>query len=105
MNLFKRRTSSIIHSHNALQLSNIPLHYHYTAITLTLRSYIYPTLFASLHFSFLGFGWKRVAINTGSKNPKDLLKKRRVRRHKMKMEHKNSDDEEGTYNKMMCLKI
>ncbi|GFS96689.1 hypothetical protein TNCV_4754021 [Trichonephila clavipes] len=27
--------------------------------------------------------WKRVAINYGPKNPKDLLKKRRVRRHKM----------------------
>ncbi|GFS82147.1 transposable element Tcb1 transposase [Trichonephila clavipes] len=34
-----------------------------------------------LHISFLGFGWKRVAINSGPKNPKDLLKKRRVRRH------------------------
>ncbi|GFX53666.1 hypothetical protein TNCV_1596121 [Trichonephila clavipes] len=33
-------------------------------------------LFASLHMSFLGFGWKRVAINSGPKNPKDLLKKR-----------------------------
>ncbi|GFU59476.1 hypothetical protein TNCV_3202791 [Trichonephila clavipes] len=40
-------------------------------------------LFASLlHISFLGFGWKRVAINSGPKNPKDLLKKRRVRRHR-----------------------
>ncbi|GFV44547.1 hypothetical protein TNCV_3287291 [Trichonephila clavipes] len=39
-------------------------------------------LFASLHFSFLGFGWKRVAINSGPKNPKDLLKKRCVSRHK-----------------------
>ncbi|GFV14560.1 HTH_Tnp_Tc3_2 domain-containing protein [Trichonephila clavipes] len=37
-------------------------------------------LFASLHFSFLGFGWKRVAINSGLKNPKDLLKKRRAGR-------------------------
>ncbi|GFV19963.1 uncharacterized protein TNCV_2221311 [Trichonephila clavipes] len=54
------------------------------AITLTLRSYIYPILFASLHFSFLGFDWKRVAINSGPKNPKDLLKKRRVSRHKGK---------------------
>ncbi|GFY16700.1 transposable element Tcb1 transposase [Trichonephila clavipes] len=26
-------------------------------------------------------GWERVAINSGPKNPKDLLKKRRVRRH------------------------
>ncbi|GFU99915.1 hypothetical protein TNCV_1257641 [Trichonephila clavipes] len=35
-------------------------------------------LFASLlHISFLGFGWKRVAINSGPKNRKDLLKKRR----------------------------
>ncbi|GFU83741.1 retrovirus-related Pol polyprotein from transposon 297 [Trichonephila clavipes] len=46
-------------------------------------SYIYPILFASLHISFLGFGWKRVAINSGPKNPKDLLKKRRVRRHRV----------------------
>ncbi|GFW03088.1 hypothetical protein TNCV_157081 [Trichonephila clavipes] len=73
----ERRSSIIIYCHNALQLSNIPLHYHYIAITLTLRSHIYPILFASLHFSFLGFGWKRVAINSGPKNPKDLLKKRR----------------------------
>ncbi|GFU26753.1 uncharacterized protein TNCV_1838121 [Trichonephila clavipes] len=29
-----------------------------------------------LHISFLGFGWRRVAINSGPKNPKDLLKKR-----------------------------
>ncbi|GFX27432.1 uncharacterized protein TNCV_35291 [Trichonephila clavipes] len=50
---------------------------------LTLRSYIYPILFTSLYFSFLGFGWKRVAINSGPKNPKDLLKKRRVSRHKL----------------------
>ncbi|GFV87166.1 hypothetical protein TNCV_5113841 [Trichonephila clavipes] len=34
-----------------------------------------------IHIPFLGFGWKRVAINSGVKNPKDLLKKRRVRRH------------------------
>ncbi|GFV12022.1 hypothetical protein TNCV_669531 [Trichonephila clavipes] len=35
-------------------------------------------LFASLlHISFLGFGWKIVAINSGPKYPKDLLKKRR----------------------------
>ncbi|GFX36219.1 hypothetical protein TNCV_2065571 [Trichonephila clavipes] len=53
------------------------------SLTLTLRSYIYPILFASLHFSFLGFGWKRVVINSGPKNPKDLLKKRRVSRHKL----------------------
>ncbi|GFX75885.1 hypothetical protein TNCV_2238571 [Trichonephila clavipes] len=39
-------------------------------------------LFASLlPVSFLGFGWKRVSINSGPKNSKDLLKKRRVRRH------------------------
>ncbi|GFV65857.1 hypothetical protein TNCV_1828271 [Trichonephila clavipes] len=38
--------------------------------------------FASfIHTSLLGFGWKRVAINSGPKNPKDLLKKRRVRHH------------------------
>ncbi|GFV48244.1 hypothetical protein TNCV_501821 [Trichonephila clavipes] len=36
-----------------------------------------------LHISFLGFGWKRVAINSGPKNPKDLLKKRRVGCHKV----------------------
>ncbi|GFV12627.1 transposable element Tcb1 transposase [Trichonephila clavipes] len=53
------------------------------AIPLTLRSYIYPILFASLPFSFVGFGWKRVAINSGPKNIKDLLRKRRVRRHNL----------------------
>ncbi|GFS62772.1 uncharacterized protein TNCV_3202031 [Trichonephila clavipes] len=42
-------------------------------------------LFASLiRNSFLGFGWKRVAINSGPKNPKDLLKKRRVRCHNLR---------------------
>ncbi|GFV71493.1 hypothetical protein TNCV_4562451 [Trichonephila clavipes] len=30
----------------------------------------------------VGLSWKRVAINSGPKNPKDLLKKRRVSRHK-----------------------
>ncbi|GFX21869.1 hypothetical protein TNCV_2311471 [Trichonephila clavipes] len=29
-----------------------------------------------LHISFLGFGWKRVAINSCPKNPKDLLKEK-----------------------------
>ncbi|GFT68811.1 hypothetical protein TNCV_4129601, partial [Trichonephila clavipes] len=37
---------------------------------------------------FLGFGWKRVGINSGPKNPKDLLKKRRVRRHKIQEENR-----------------
>ncbi|GFY03319.1 hypothetical protein TNCV_1172771 [Trichonephila clavipes] len=60
---------------------------------LTLRSYIYPILFASLHFSFLGFGWKRVAINSGPKNPKDLLKKRRVSRHKCSTKPQTKFDE------------
>ncbi|GFX48511.1 dermonecrotic toxin SdSicTox-betaIIB1bvi [Trichonephila clavipes] len=41
-----------------------------------------------LHISFLGFGWKRVAINSGPKNPKDLLKKRLVRRHNALQETK-----------------
>ncbi|GFV05606.1 inositol hexakisphosphate and diphosphoinositol-pentakisphosphate kinase [Trichonephila clavipes] len=31
-----------------------------------------------IHTSLLGFGWKRVAINSGPKNPKDMLKKRHV---------------------------
>ncbi|GFU69085.1 hypothetical protein TNCV_4458121 [Trichonephila clavipes] len=44
---------------------------------------------SSVFISFLGFGWKRVAINSGPKNPKDLLKKRRVRCHKLPIEKKN----------------
>ncbi|GFV39648.1 transposable element tc3 transposase [Trichonephila clavipes] len=37
-------------------------------------------LWGHLKQLFLGFGWKRVAINSG---PKDLLKKRRVSRHNL----------------------
>ncbi|GFT81446.1 hypothetical protein TNCV_3673171 [Trichonephila clavipes] len=37
---------------------------------------------SSVFISFLGFGWKTIVINSGPKNPRDLLKKRRVRCHK-----------------------
>ncbi|GFX27914.1 bifunctional 3'-phosphoadenosine 5'-phosphosulfate synthase [Trichonephila clavipes] len=57
-------------------LSQIAIHCH--PVYSKFR-YLKACSFASfIHTSLLGFGWKRVAINFGSKNPKDILKKRRV---------------------------
>ncbi|PRD20562.1 UNVERIFIED_CONTAM: Eml2 [Trichonephila clavipes] len=62
---------------NNHQLSNVTLHFHYAYFKYRYLNIC--SFSASLHSSLLGFGWKRVAISFGPKNPKDLLEKRRVR--------------------------
>ncbi|GFX61250.1 hypothetical protein TNCV_3407241 [Trichonephila clavipes] len=57
-------------------LSEIPIHCHFAYSKF---QYLKACSFASfIHTSLLGFGWKRVVVNSGPKNPKDMLKKRRV---------------------------
>ncbi|GFT95731.1 hypothetical protein TNCV_311051 [Trichonephila clavipes] len=57
-------------------LSQIDMHCH---LAYSKFRYLKSCSFASfIHTSLLGLGWKRVAINSGPKNPKDMLKKRRV---------------------------
>ncbi|GFX18226.1 hypothetical protein TNCV_4305281 [Trichonephila clavipes] len=54
----------------------IPIHCHLAYFKFR---YLKACSFASfIHTSLLGFGWKSVAINSGPKNLKDMLKKRRV---------------------------
>ncbi|GFV90842.1 hypothetical protein TNCV_2324111 [Trichonephila clavipes] len=80
-NSFRLEPGTVINI-NCHKLTSIVKHY----LTLPFRYskilYLKVGSFASfIHTSLLGFGWKRVAINSGPKNPKDLLKKKRVRRH------------------------
>ncbi|GFU87358.1 hypothetical protein TNCV_2716441 [Trichonephila clavipes] len=62
--------------------------------------YLKACSFASfIHSSLLGFGWKRVAINYGQKNPKDMLKKRRVSSSQSQMENlsRSTENPLGSY--------